>query len=61
MTGKKSDGEIEEVRKGFGDIMGGKVLELESDRLIQKGKTIKEVAELLNLLEELVRKVEEEM
>lgn len=27
----------EEVKKGFGDVMGGKVLELESDKLIQKG------------------------
>ncbi len=27
----------ENVRKGFGDVMGGKVLELESDKLIQKG------------------------
>ena len=24
-------------RKGFGDVMGGKVLELESDRLIKQG------------------------
>ncbi len=27
----------ENVKKGFGDVMGGKVLELESDKLIQKG------------------------
>ena len=27
----------EKVRKGFGDVMGGKVLELESDKLIQRG------------------------
>lgn len=27
----------EKARKGLGDVMGGKVLELESDRLIQKG------------------------
>lgn len=27
----------EEARKGFGDVMGGKVLELESDKLIQEG------------------------
>ena len=27
----------EKVRKGFGDVMGGKVLELESDRLIKQG------------------------
>ena len=26
----------EKVRKGFGDVMGGKVLELESDKLIQR-------------------------
>ena len=25
------------IKKGFGDVMGGKVLELESDKLIQKG------------------------
>ena len=27
----------EEIKKGFGDVMGGKVLELESDKLIQRG------------------------
>ena len=27
----------EKVRKGFGDVMGGKVLDLESDKLIQRG------------------------
>ncbi len=27
----------EKVKKGFGDVMGGKVLELESDKLIQRG------------------------
>lgn len=27
----------EEARKGFGDVMGGKVLELKSDKLIQEG------------------------
>ena len=27
----------EEARKGFGEVMGGKVLELESDKLIQEG------------------------
>ena len=27
----------EKVRKGFGDVMGGKILELESDKLIQRG------------------------
>ena len=67
----------EEARKGLGDVMGGKVLELESDKLIQegvkrglmqgrtqgleqgiaknvrtllhKGKTVEEVADLLDL------------
>lgn len=29
--------EREEIKKGFGDVMGGKVLELESDKLIQRG------------------------
>lgn len=28
----------QEVRKGLGEIMGGKVLELESDKLIKKGR-----------------------
>ena len=27
----------QKVRKGFGEVMGGKVLELESDKLIKKG------------------------
>ena len=27
----------EKVRKGFGDVMGGKILELDSDKLIQRG------------------------
>ncbi len=27
----------EKVKKGFGDVMGGKILELESDKLIQRG------------------------
>ena len=27
----------EKVRKEFGDVMGGKILELESDKLIQRG------------------------
>lgn len=27
----------EKVRKGFGDVMGAKILELESDKLIQRG------------------------
>ena len=30
----------EDVRKGIGDIMGGKVLELESERLKAEGKAI---------------------
>ena len=30
----------EQVRKGIGDIMGGKVLELESERLKAEGKAI---------------------
>ena len=29
----------EQVRKGIGDIMGGKVLELESERLKAEGET----------------------
>lgn len=32
----------QKVRKGLGEIMGGKVLELESDKLIKKGKKIGE-------------------
>ena len=32
----------QEVRKGLGEIMGGKVLELESDKLIKKGRQIGE-------------------
>ena len=32
----------QKVRKGLGEIMGGKVLELESDKLIKKGKEIGE-------------------
>lgn len=27
----------QKVRKGFGKVMGGKILELESDKLIKKG------------------------
>ena len=27
----------EKIKKGFGEVMGGKVLELESDKLIQYG------------------------
>ena len=30
----------EDIRKGIGDIMGGKVLELESERLKVEGKAI---------------------
>lgn len=33
----------EVVRKGIGEIMGGKVLELESERLLAEGKAIGEV------------------
>ena len=71
----------EEARKGFGDVMGGKVLELESDKLIQegvkrgleqeraksvrallhKGKTVEEVADLLDLTVEYVKKIQKEM
>lgn len=71
----------EEARKGFGDVMGGKVLELESDKLIQegvkrgleqeraksvrallhKGKTAEEVADLLDLTVEYVKKIQKEM
>ncbi|WP_215680500.1 hypothetical protein, partial [Blautia wexlerae] len=29
----------EDIRKGIGDIMGGKVLELESERLKAEGRT----------------------
>lgn len=36
------------ARKGFGDVMGGKVLELESDRLMQQGRT--EVIQIIKLL-----------
>lgn len=68
----------QKARKGLNDIMGGKVLELESDKLIQqgleqgleqgirssalklltKGKTVKETAQLLDLPEEQVRKIQ---
>ena len=71
----------EEARKGFGDVMGGKVLELESDKLIQegvkrgleqeraksvrallhKGKTVEEVADLLDLTVEYVKKIQKEI
>ena len=71
----------EEARKGFGDVMGVKVLELESDKLIQegvkrgleqeraksvcallhKGKTVEEVADLLDLTVEYVKKIQKEM
>lgn len=40
----------EEARKGFGDVMGGKVLELESDRLMQQGRT--EVIQIIKLLKQ---------
>ena len=36
------------ARKGLGDVMGGKVLELESDRLMQQGRT--EVIQIIKLL-----------
>ena len=61
----------QEVRKGLGEIMGGKVLELESDKLIKKGKKIgeqigeKAVTELTkkllseNRLDDLKRSVED--
>ena len=49
----------EKVRKGFGDVMGGKILELESDKLIQRGIEQKkteaaeaEIQRLKKLLEE---------
>ena len=35
--------ESKNVRKGLGEIMGGQVLELESDRLIKKGEQLGEV------------------
>ena len=59
------------VRKGLGEIMGGKVLELESDKLIKKGERIgwqrceKAVTELTkkllaeNRLDDLKRSVED--
>ena len=34
--------ESKNVRKGLGEIMGGQVLELESDRLIKKGEQLGE-------------------
>ena len=77
------------ILKGLGDVMGGKVLELESDKLIQegvkrglmqgrtqgleqgiaknvrtllhKGKTVEEVADLLDLTVEYVKKIQKEM
>ena len=48
------------ARKGFGDVMGGKVLELESDRLIKQGLTIGETARKLKLPEEEVQQIWEE-
>ena len=90
-----------EARKGLGDVMGGKVLELKSDKLIQegmrrglmqgrtqgleqglrqgrtqgleqgiaknvrtllhKGKTVEEIADLLDLTVEYVKKIQKEM
>lgn len=38
------------ARKGFGDVMGGKVLELESDQLMQQGRT--EVIQIIKLLKQ---------
>ena len=73
------------ARKGLGDVMGGKVLELESDRLIQKGlelgrtqgleqgitksisallrkgKTVEEIADLLDLSLDYVQKIKKEL
>lgn len=34
--------ESKNIRKGLGEIMGGQVLELESDRLIKKGEQLGE-------------------
>ena len=75
----------EKARKGLGDVMGGKVLELESDRLIQKGlelgrtqgleqgitksisallrkgKTVEEIADLLDLSLDYVQKIQTEV
>lgn len=67
----------EKARKGLGDVMGGKVLELESDRLIQegleqgitksisallrKGKTAEEIADLLDLSLDYVQKITKEL
>lgn len=79
--------EQEKARKGFGDVMGGKVLELKSDKLIQegmrrglmqgrtqgleqgiaknvrtllhKGKTVEEIADLLDLTVEYVREIQD--
>ena len=69
--------EQEKARKGFGDVMGGKVLELESDKLIQegvaqehakrvlalfhKGKAVEEIADLLDLTVEYVSKIQKDM
>lgn len=60
-----------EVRKGLGEIIGGKVLELESDKLIKKGeqfgwqrceKAVTELTKKLlaeNRLDDLKRSVED--
>ena len=48
----------EDVRKGIGDIMGGKVLELESERLKAEGKAIGQVqgeARLGSLITRLIQ------
>lgn len=49
----------EEAREGLGDVMGGKVLELKSDKLIQEGKTVEEVADLLDLTVEYVCEIQD--
>lgn len=55
---------MKKARKEFGDVMGGKVLELESDRLIKQGlrqgMTIGETARKLQLPEEEVQQIWEE-
>ena len=75
----------EKAKKGLGDVMGGKVLELESDRLIQKGiqqgltqgleqgltqsvlalfrkgKNAEEIADLLDLTLEHVKKIQDQL
>lgn len=46
--------DAENVRKELGKIMGGKVLELESDRLIKQGEQIGETA-VTDLMQKLIR------